>query len=534
MRTFIRTCYFLSAVLCLTAVGIVAQHKWRARPLPAPANAEEPAAPPEESEQPATPPTPRRPAFGMNLAGAVDYSREWPLVDVFKASRQWMEQGRGPFAYDERGNPKLRPGQIVETLMVREIQGHYPAGDYVCTYEGKGRVEVNRFDVTRVLKESPGRIEFRVVPGDGGILLRVTASDLNDPIRNVHVWMPGFEKAASPFHPLYLKRLEPFGVVRFMDWQRTNNSPVKTWAQRAKMDDARWSTEAGMPAEVMVDLANARQAAPWFCMPHQADDDYVRRFAALVKERLDPKLKVYVEYSNEVWNYGFRQAAYANDEGKRLGLGSPEHHRFYAQRSGEIFGIWEQVFGGRDRLVRVLGTQSVNTWATEQILGFKDAAKHADALAVAPYFGGDFGDPKKVASVKAMSVDQLLDAVAADIDGPNRDHIRRQAALAKRYGLDLIAYEGGQHLVGHSGAENDEALTKLFAAANRHPRMYDLYRKHLDHWFAEGGGVYGVFSFVGAPSKWGSWGVIEYQDQPLDTAPKLRAVLDTLAEGSKP
>src|SRR3954453_4535906 len=120
MRTFIRTCYFLSAVLCLTAVGIVAQHKWRARPLPAPANAEEPAAPPEESEHPATPPTPRRPAFGMNLAGAVHYSREWPLVDVFKASRHWMEQGRGPFAYDERGNPKLRPGQIVETLMVRE------------------------------------------------------------------------------------------------------------------------------------------------------------------------------------------------------------------------------------------------------------------------------------------------------------------------------------------------------------------------------------------------------------------------------
>src|SRR5438067_613362 len=202
MRTFIRTCYALSAVLCLVTAGILARHAWRLHPTPAQASTDEPA-PPERPA--AAPPAPRRPAFGMNLAGVVDYSREWPLVDVFKASRPWMEQGRGPFAYDDRGYPKLGPGQVVETLMVREIEGHYPAGDYVCTYEGKGRVEVNRFDVTRVLKQSPGRIEFRVQPGDGGILLRVTASDPADPIRNVHVWMPGFEKAASSFHPLYLK-----------------------------------------------------------------------------------------------------------------------------------------------------------------------------------------------------------------------------------------------------------------------------------------------------------------------------------------
>ena len=97
----------------------------------------------------------------------------------------------------------------------------------------------------------------------------------------------------------------------------------------------------------------------------------------------------------------------------------------------------------------------------------------------------------------------------------------------------LIAYEGGQHLVGHGGAENDEALTKLFAAVNRHPRMYDLYRKHLNHWFAEGGGLYGVFSFVGAPSKWGSWGVLEYQDQPASQSHKYRALADTARDASE-
>jgi hypothetical protein len=49
-----------------------------------------------------------------------------------------------------------------------------------------------------------------------------------------------------------------------------------------------------------VDLANALGASPWFTLPHTADDDYQRQFAALVKARLRPDVKVYVEWSNEV------------------------------------------------------------------------------------------------------------------------------------------------------------------------------------------------------------------------------------------
>ena len=34
-----------------------------------------------------------------------------------------------------------------------------------------------------------------------------------------------------------------------------------------------------------------------------------------------------------------------------------------------------------------------------------------------------------------------------------------------------MAYEGGQHMVGVIGGENNEAMTRLFQEANRHPRM---------------------------------------------------------------
>jgi hypothetical protein len=40
-------------------------------------------------------------------------------------------------------------------------------------------------------------------------------------------------------------------------------------------------------------------------MPHLADDDYHRQFASYVRDSLRPDVKVYVEWSNEVWHTGF-------------------------------------------------------------------------------------------------------------------------------------------------------------------------------------------------------------------------------------
>jgi hypothetical protein len=464
--------------------------------------------------------------FGLNLSGVVDWSREWAFVDVSKASRPWALAGGGKGeAADAAGNPRPRDGKAVWSLLCREVNGHYPAGTYVATWKGAGKLDIKRWDVKETLSRSPGRLEFRVEPGHGGIQIDVSESDPDDPVRDIRVWMPGFEGAKSPFHPLFLERIGPAKALRLMDWQRTNGSPLATWADRPTPADARYSTDKGVPVEVMVELANARGVDPWFCLPHKADDDFVRQFAKLVKATLDPARKVYVEYSNEVWNWQFEQTRYAKARGDALKLGDPSHNRYYSQRSVEIFKIWEQQFG-KDRLVRVLASHAVVPWVSEQIVGWKDAHKHADALAIAPYFGHAFGSPKAVAKTLAMTPDALVAALEKEVDGENADHIRKQAAVAKKHGLRLLAYEGGQHMVGTGGAENDEALTAKLIEANRHPRMYDVYRKHFAHWAAAGGGLFAIFSNVAAPSKWGSWGVLEYQDQPTADAPKYRAYLD--------
>ena len=44
--------------------------------------------------------------------------------------------------------------------------------------------------------------------------------------------------------------------------------PTRTWAERAKPDDARYSTPAGVPLELLIELANALGSDPWLCVPH--------------------------------------------------------------------------------------------------------------------------------------------------------------------------------------------------------------------------------------------------------------------------
>jgi hypothetical protein len=56
--------------------------------------------------------------------------------------------------------------------------------------------------------------------------------------------------------------------------------------------------------------------------------------------------------------------------------------------------------------------------------------------------------------------------------------------------------------------------------------MYDVYVLHLNNWFGAGGGLYVLYNDVFRPRKSGSWGILEYLDQPLEEAPKYRAVLD--------
>ena len=101
--------------------------------------------------------------------------------------------------------------------------------------------------------------------------------------------------------------------------------------------------------------------------------------------------------------------------------------------------------------------------------------------------------------------------------------------LADRYGLSLVAYEGGQHLVGAAFGEFDSAeSTALFMAANESDRLYDIYSRYLQAWRDAGGGLFNHFVSCINYGQFGSWGAIRYQEETADQRPKYRALLDAL------
>lgn len=475
---------------------------------------------------------------GINLSGLSSWTTSWPFVDSFKVRRPWISGPNDGSGWDD-GRPismdadgwvtSLLPDQRAHTLIHDNANGHYPAGRYVLLYEGQGQLRI-RGDA-QVVSETPGRIELDVVPTNTGMFLEINGTDPQDYIRNIRLIMPGFEATyqTQQFHPAFLDSLRSFDVIRFMDWQNTNGTWNHDWTMRPGPNGSGNALGLGVPIEVMVDLCNELDADPWFCMSHRFDDNYVDQFAALVESMLEPELTVYVEHSNEVWNSIFTQYHYAVEQAAALGIpGDPFQSamRYHSQRSVEIFDMWDDYFTP-DRLVRVMGAWHTNTWVTGQLLDWNNAAAHTDALAVAPYFGGSLGSGNNPNQTLQMTPDEIIDACMTSIADRRLQTVAQFDTVEQYTDIDLIAYESGQHLVGVGSWTNDAQLTALFHAANRNPRMYDAYMDDISGWGSVGGGLMVAFASCYTPSRYGSWGLLEYQGQPLSEAHKMRAWIDS-------
>ena len=504
-----------------------------------------------------------RSAIGTNLDAITYWSPQVPFVDVMKSSSAWMSgdakkwDGGPPLELDAHGWVRsLKPGQVARKLMLREFGERYPGGRYLVRYKGEGALKFAF--AAKVVSESPGEMVIQVTPNDGGIYLSLEATNPANYLREIEIIMPGgickgdpFNHVASRkdcagrafvsfaedrsllFYPVFAQRLRGYSVLRFMDWMRTNNSPVATWAQRTPLSYSTWATETGAPVEVMVALANLVGAHPWFTLPHRSDEAYARSFAQLLKDKLDPALGVYIEDSNEVWNSMFTQYAELTRQGKSLGLNLVRHH---ALRTRTLAGIFKAELGP-ERVVAVLGAQTVNTWVASDPLEFLRSrfgagATGIDAVAIAPYFGVAPG-PSEAGTYTAMTLDGFFNHVRTTVLPKMAAHMSAYRVLAGKHAVRLLAYEGGQHMVGTGGAENNAALNELFDRFNRDPRIKQLYLDYLADWKRSGGELFMHFYDVSRYDKWGRWGALEYVAQPRTESPKFDA-LQTFIERNPP
>jgi hypothetical protein len=513
--------------------------------------------------------------LGTNLNGIADWSTEMPFVDAFKSSRKWITQCASgepgcsgswdtneydKLDLDEQGWVKSLPAPEAppEYTRVRTIlldNERYPGGQYVVLYDGEGTIEYN-FDAQKNQDAStPGRDVIYVTPSPPGIHLIITSTDPNKTgnyIRNIRVVPAASEKnyQSEIFSPDFTDKIKKFRALRFMDWMETNNSEQSEWAKRPKVEKASYAYGGGVPVELMVELANRMEADPWFNMPHMATDEYMTEFAQLVKNTFKSNIKVYVEFSNEVWNWQFKQAHYALQQGKdRWGQDKADAYmQWYGMRTAQMCDIWKSAFGNqKNRVLCVMGTQTAwkglenyplecSYWVAE---GNKPCYQHGiDAYAITGYFSGGLGAPENSSTVESWLNDpdggfgkafqQLKEggllAGYKDSLPDTYNNFNYHLKVAEEKGLKLVAYEGGQHITGSQGVENNEKLTKLFIELNRRPEMYGIYTQLLNDWKTSGGTLFMHFSDIGQPSKWGSWGALEYVQQ--NGSPKYNALLD--------
>ena len=304
------------------------------------------------------------PSVGVGVNGILDWTAEQPFIDVMKTARPWVGHLPGQFGgfepeqlsaggyLDENGWVKSVPKQVtgVSTLILTDLPEEATSvnGRYRMTFKGQGaiRLEGNARNVER----EGNATWFDFVAGPGNLMITISKSDpegTGDYIRDIEVVkeenIPLHEVGAI-FNPDWIERIQDLRLLRFMGWMNTNDSTLSEWSQHPKVNDVTYA-RVGAPAEIMVALANQIGADPWFTMPHMATDEYMRRFAEVVRDNLDPNLKAHVEFSNEVWNWQFQQAQWAETEARKRWGQESKWVEFYGMRAAQMAQIWDDVFG---------------------------------------------------------------------------------------------------------------------------------------------------------------------------------------------
>lgn len=479
---------------------------------------------------------PSHPApLGMNLSSIRDYSHEQPFVDLFKQSRAWISSTESEWddkrevAVDDNGwVMSLLPSQRARSLVIWG-DAPYMFGPYQVEWKGTGTIDFWPQEGT-ASSTGEGKYELMADPKKGGIAITITKTDPKDPIRDIHVYLPRSDNTRT-WNPAFLEVIKPFSTLRVMDWLETNNSTLKSKDKRPKTTNARYS-DHGVPAEVIADLANQTGKDIWLNVGHQWDDALVDDVATALRDKIDPKRRIYVEFSNEVWNGMFTQAKAMSDLGLQQKLDEDAFAagmKAHAERSAAVHKRFDDVFGVRkNQIVRVLGAWAANGWSTGVMLEhLKKKNLEIDAVAIAPYFGVNLGLPEKRGTLQGMAQKDLMYALDGEIDeaiGWTRDIV----GAATKHNVAVIAYEGGQHLVGVGPVQDDEHINKLFDRANSHPEMKDLYLRYLAGWKHAGGGLFMHFTTVAPPSRFGRWGALERLSQDRKDAPKFDALLTFL------
>ena len=260
-------------------------------------------------------------------------------------------------------------------------------------------------------------------PGNTWVTFKIT--NPTDPPRNVRIhqtrYLPNVANGET-FNPDWLAQVRNFGILRFMDWMATNESEITDFSQLADERYFAWGQalnatsgygpKGGMPLSIICQLANISRCNIHVCIPHLATDACVRSIAEYFRDHLHSGVVVTFEYSNECWNFIFRQTRYCFDQASKL-WSRADGTRWYGFRSAQCMRIIRDVFGDRARWRGCIATQTVNPDVTRHALLGVDAFRsngffRASSFSVTDLFDeisvtGYFGDVQSSTPINSIS-----------------------------------------------------------------------------------------------------------------------------------
>jgi hypothetical protein len=477
------------------------------------------------------------------------------FVDLTKSSRfYWLDRthGKTPLPVDDEGWPTVDCGfSFADGENWDYRSGHAPnlSGSYTISFQcDNPQVEVaagTRKEVITKTGYDPATKTWTgtlAVPQSVGVKhcgLDLRFTNTQTGIRRLRFLRPGYDLSTreTEVYAPFKTAIVPFGgIFRLASDQGGGTKPypaMRAWATRIDppyMPAPLGQNQDGMTdAEWQVILANELDRDLWFEIPVNATDDYVEHVARAVKDGstyrgrtfppLRRDLKLYVEYSNEVWNFGFYQFVW-NLHAARAGflqgnLDAPhtwkreEPGRMdvgfawrYAGRAAEISRIFRRVFGDEQMMSRVRPILSwqMSNGSTPQAMGEFIAQFYGPpetlfyAVGDAPYVNPRGDTPQ---SMYQQTVD-ILDRYA-------KQHWRQSVAGARSVGLRYVCYEGGGFTAYTRPAKQCQ-FDWLYD-----PRIKDLTKRYWLDFAAAGGTELTWTGFYGpaVENGGGAWGIVE-------------------------
>ena len=396
---------------------------------------------------------------------------------------------------------------------------------------------------------------------------RTAASAINTGITDIKLLRPGYHNRPNDvFRQEFLNAVSHFPAIRFMDFTGTNNSnpayPEKTeWSSRRLPSNALFKDVA--PWEYVIKLANLTGKDVWINIPVAASNDYIAQLSKLFKDSLtNPACKIYLEYSNEVWNGAFKQYDYnrkaAIDEVKTEKTGGIQTllndeagecdkndtslwcGRRYVKRLKEIGDIFVETFTPGDRTsfdtrIRPVFAWQIGGWVPYYscILkwfeyAYAPAKNSFYSLAAAAYVNADGASYNAtVAGIQSKMTANSDAGIGSKRSNPNAwttgSGKKGLKEIADIYHINMLQYETGPD---NGGGDPSNIANRI--SANRNKEMKTVLIHDLkDNWFANpdiAGGLSMYFVLCSSFTRYGSWGATE-EIENMHT-PKLQALYE--------